>query len=352
MARVLVALALLSLRSLAASDTCTVFQIHTTIQDIDGVLSSDKCADYVANSSSLSVPCDASSCVSVVEELMTKLPDCTLSASDNGGTSVNKKKELQTGLDTCSEDSSASLLVEAVYTSKTSATTSSGDECTMEEASITADLYLEVARSSACEPYVTTDEMAVYIYAPCSATQCVATMEKMAEQLPDCFLDGDNLKQDVLLSLSSCTGSSSVGSSSRSGNECTDDEVSSLGYLTNSINTSKECESYVVATDTEWFIQVPCSATTCLSIMDEAVQQMPDCDFEGINYKDELGVQQQSCVDAVGSEVSGSASKSSLSTAAPALDGSNFTDTSASTGYTAGVASLLAQVAIIALTFV
>ncbi|KAG1698431.1 hypothetical protein DVH05_014973 [Phytophthora capsici] len=345
MTRVVVALALFTSRSLAA--TCTVFQIHTTIQDIDGVLSNDKCGDYVVNSSSLLVPCEASNCVSFVEELVTELPDCTLSANDNGGNSVNKKEELQNGLDTCSEDSSASLLVQAVDTSTTS-TTSSGDECTMDEASITADLYLEAARSSACERYVTTDELAVYIYAPCSATQCVATMEELVEQLPNCFMDGDNLKQDVQQSLASCTGSSS---SLRSGNECTSDEVSSLAYLTDSIVTSKDCEAYVITTETEWFIQVPCSATTCLFVMDEAVQQMPDCEFEGINYKQELGLQQQ-CVDSVGSdEARGSASKSSLSTAAPASDASKSTNASASTLYTE-VATLLVHVAIIALAFV
>ncbi|KAK1946883.1 hypothetical protein P3T76_002435 [Phytophthora citrophthora] len=351
MTRVLVALALFVSSSLAA--TCTVFQIHTTIQDIDGVLSNDKCSDYVANSSSLLVPCDASSCVSVVEDLVTELPDCALSANDNGGISVNKKKELQTGLDTCSEDSSASLLIQAVDTERTPSTTSPGDECSMSEASITADLYLEAAKSSACERYVTTDEMAVYIYAPCSATQCVATMENLAEQLPNCFIDGDNLKEDVQQSLAQCTGSSSVGSSPRSGSECTNDEVSSLAYLTNSIVTSNDCESYVIATETEWLIEVPCSATTCLSVMDEALQQMPDCEFEGINYKEELGLQQQSCVDDVGSSVtSGSASKHSLSTAAPASGASNSTDTSDSTLYTAGIATLLAQVVIITMTSV
>ncbi|KAG6960871.1 hypothetical protein JG688_00009368 [Phytophthora aleatoria] len=164
-------------------DTCTVFQIHTTIQGLDDVLSSGKCADYVATSSSL----------------------------------VNKKRELQNGLEDCSAESSASLSVEAYK----------------------ADLYLEAASSPACGEYVAMDEstMTVFIYAPCSATQCVAVMETMVEQLPDCYTDGVNVKQDVLQSLTSCIGSSSAAGASQpnSGGECTDDEVSSLAYLTNSI---------------------------------------------------------------------------------------------------------------------
>lgn len=132
-----------------------MFQIHTTIQGLNSVLSSDECADYANNSSSLSVPCDASSCVAIVEDLMSKLPDCTLAASDNGGTSVSKKTELQKGLDGCRADSSPSLSVEAVDTSTSSAPTStssrSGDACTNAEASTTADLYLEATGSSACE---------------------------------------------------------------------------------------------------------------------------------------------------------------------------------------------------------
>ncbi|KAF1777350.1 hypothetical protein GQ600_5719 [Phytophthora cactorum] len=210
--RFLFGFALLFSTALATSDTCTVFQIHTTIQGLDDVLSSGKCATTCHQL----VP---------VKELASKLPDCAL--SDNGN-SVNKKRELQNGLEDCSAESSASLNVER-----------SGHECSIADASTTADLYLEAASSPACGEYVAMDEstMTVFIYAPCSATQCVAVMETMVEQLPDCYTDGVNVKQDVLQSLTSCIGSSSAAGASQpnSGGECTDDEVSSLAYLTNSI---------------------------------------------------------------------------------------------------------------------
>ncbi|KAF1774784.1 hypothetical protein GQ600_20418 [Phytophthora cactorum] len=181
--------------------------------------------------------------------------DCAL--SDNGN-SVNKKRELQNGLEDCSAESSASLNVRA-----------SGHECSIADASTTADLYLEAASSPACGEYVAMDEstMTVFIYAPCSATQCVAVMETMVEQLPDCYTDGVNVKQDVLQSLTSCIGSSSAAGASQpnSGGECTDDEVSSLAYLTNSIVRDR---GYVIATATDWYIQVPCSARTCLETME------------------------------------------------------------------------------------
>lgn len=183
--------------------------------------------------------------------------------------------------------------------------------------------------------------MTVYIYAPCSATECVSVMETMVEQLPDCYADGVNLKEEVLQSLASCDGSSSAvdafpASSSSFDNQCTNDEVSSLAYLTNSIVTSAECESYAIATSSEWYIAVPCSATTCLTTLQDAVQQMPNCEFEGTNYKEDLSLQQRSCVSSAGSnEASGSAN--SLTTAAP--DGSvNAIDTSSASLHTVSIA--------------
>jgi hypothetical protein len=331
-----------------------VFQIHTTIQGIDGVLASDKCADYASNSSSLAVPCDAAECVAVVKDVVSKLPNCTLS---DGGASVNKRTELQNGVDECAADASASFSVEAA-TSPTSASptsvSSAGGECTSAEASATATLYLGAASLSACEPYTIMDAatMTVYIYAPCSATQCVAVMAAMLEQLPDCYSDGVNLKDDIAQSLASCSsGESSAvdGFSSRSSSlECTYDEVSSLADLTDAIVTSTECESYVTVTTAAWYIAVPCSATACLSTLDAAVDQMPDCEFEGENYKQELGQQQQACVDVVGSSETGTSGSSvnRLRTPAPASDSSKTsTDTSSAPHFASSSALTLLHVA-------
>ncbi|KAG6587042.1 elicitin-like protein SOL13H [Phytophthora cinnamomi] len=188
---------------LPGSDTCSVFQIHTTIQAIDGVLSSTDCADYANNGSSLRVPCAAASCVGLVDDLVSKLPNCTLGASANGGTSRKEKVELQNALGECSADSSSSISVKAVATSvngaTTSATSGSANECTSAEASTTAQLYLNAAESSACGQYSSMDESSsvVYINAPCSATECVSVMETLVGQLPDCYSDGVNLKVDV-----------------------------------------------------------------------------------------------------------------------------------------------------------
>ncbi|EGZ11520.1 hypothetical protein PHYSODRAFT_516499 [Phytophthora sojae] len=297
---------------LAASDTCSVFEIHTTIQVIDGVLSSSECADYVNEDSSLKVLCAATSCVAVLGDLVPKLPNRTLTANDNGDTSVNKKSELQNHLDKCSADSSSSVRVDAVDTS-TNGASISVDECTRVEASTTAQLYWEAAGSSACGPYSSMDEssMEVYINAPCSTTQCLSVMGTLVEQLPDCYSSGVNLKQDVMKSLASCTGDDSL--SSRSSDECSNSEVSSLAYLTNSIVTSSECSLYVMSTSTEWYIAVPCSATACLSTLASVVRQMPYCQYEGVNYREELGLQQSSCLTGNGDD----SSTDSLRTQAP-----------------------------------
>ncbi|OWZ05974.1 Elicitin [Phytophthora megakarya] len=307
------------LLSAALASTCTVFQIHTIIQSFDGVLSNDECSEYSSDASSLLIPCEATSCITAVKDLAAKLPDCTLADG------VNKKMELHDGLDECSANSSASLSVNAVNTSGSPATSTSrtGDECTIAEASTTANLYLEAAKSAACDPYVMLDgsTLTVSIYTPCSAAECVNVMEKMAHQLPDCYTDGANLRDDVLHSVSSCTGSSAISESSFS-SQCSDDE----------------CESYIVTTSTEWYIAVPCNSTSCLATLDNAVDQMPDCEFQGTNYKKELKQQQQSCIDSSENE-SGSIANS-LRSSAPAM---NSTESSTSTTTSFSVITVLSS---------
>lgn len=319
----------------AASETCTVFQIHTTIQGLDAVVSSDACHEY-ASGSTLSVPCAAVTCLKALKDTASKLPDCTLSASDNGGTSENKLTTLQTGLDGCSADSSSTLTVKAVAspssattssTSPASTTSSGGEDCSGPEVTTVANVYLAAVLSSACQQYVTTDASGyTYISAPCSATQCLAIMENMAEQLPDCYEDGVNLKDDIVQSLASCSYSSGASADpSTAASQCTSSQVSSLAYLTNTLVLSGDCKQYVTATSTEWYIAVPCDATKCLSTVAELVQQMPDCEFEGTNYKEELSLQWQSCSGDSGS--SGQGQQPSLRTEAPATNSSNATDT-------------------------
>ncbi|RLN72267.1 hypothetical protein BBJ28_00019708 [Nothophytophthora sp. Chile5] len=349
------ALLLLSTAVVVTAGSCSIFETHTTIQKLATVVASSDCADY-STGSSLSVPCDASACISVVETLLGDLPNCTLDASENGGKSSNKKTELQKALDECEADPSSSVAVDTAVASSsassaaTSAPAAAGDECTASEARATAQLYTEAASSTACEQYTVTDSTgtAVSIYAPCSATQCVAVVEAMIAQLPDCYYDGVNVKDELQQSLDVCTGegsssavsdpvSTSSPASSTSANECSSTDVSTLAYLTNLIVTSTECEPYVTATTTEWYIAVPCTATACLATLENTTAQMPDCEYDGTNYKQELQAEATSCQPVEGgSSQSSAGSSTSLRSAAPAASSSSSSSTDTSSAYSEG----------------
>ncbi|RLN72169.1 hypothetical protein BBJ28_00005976 [Nothophytophthora sp. Chile5] len=349
------ALLLLPTAVVVAAGSCTVFETHTTIQRLAAAVASNDCTDY-STGSSLSVPCDAGACITVVDTLLGNLPNCTLDASENGGKSSNKKTELQKALDECEADPSSSVTVDTAVASSpasstvTSAPAASGDECTVSEARATTQLYMEAASSTACEQYAVTDSTGttVSIYAPCSATQCLAVVEAMIAQLPDCYYDGVNVKDELQQSLNVCTGegsssavsdpvSTSSPTSSTSANECSSTEVSTLAYLTNLIVTSTECEPYVTATTTEWYIAVPCTATTCLATLESTTARMPNCEFDGTNYKQELQAEATSCqtVEGGGSQ-SSTGSSASLRSEAPVASTNSSSSADTSSAHTEG----------------
>ncbi|KAE8969370.1 hypothetical protein PR001_g27516 [Phytophthora rubi] len=66
-------------------------------------------------------------------------------------------------------------------------------ECTDAEAANADSVWAAAANTSACSPYVTQTNP-VYVNAPCTATDCVAVVEGVAKNLPDCTFSGINNK--------------------------------------------------------------------------------------------------------------------------------------------------------------
>ncbi|KAE9208805.1 hypothetical protein PF002_g19291 [Phytophthora fragariae] len=72
-------------------------------------------------------------------------------------------------------------------------------ECTDAEAANADSVWAAAANTSACSPYVTQT-------APCTATDCVAVVEGVAKNLPDCTFSGINNKIEVQNALTQCNG--------------------------------------------------------------------------------------------------------------------------------------------------
>ncbi|KAE8976692.1 hypothetical protein PR003_g28654 [Phytophthora rubi] len=78
-------------------------------------------------------------------------------------------------------------------------------ECTDAEAANADSVWAAAANTSACSPYVTQTNP-VYVNAPCTATDCVAVVEGVAKNLPDCTFSGINNKIEVQNALTQCNG--------------------------------------------------------------------------------------------------------------------------------------------------
>ncbi|POM73958.1 Elicitin-like protein [Phytophthora palmivora] len=78
-----------------------------------------------------------------------------------------------------------------------------GAECTDAEWQSSQGIWKWAATTSACAQYAIGDN---YVSAPCTATSCVAVMEKVGEQLPDCTVSGVNNKVEVQNAMTVCNG--------------------------------------------------------------------------------------------------------------------------------------------------
>ncbi|KAG3106313.1 hypothetical protein PI125_g13223 [Phytophthora idaei] len=76
-------------------------------------------------------------------------------------------------------------------------------ECTDAEWQSSQSIWSWAATTTACAQYAVGDN---FVTAPCTARSCVAVMEQVGEQLPDCTVSGVNNKIEVQNAMTACNG--------------------------------------------------------------------------------------------------------------------------------------------------
>lgn len=76
-------------------------------------------------------------------------------------------------------------------------------ECTDAEVQTSQSIWGWAATTSACAQYAVGES---FVSAPCTALSCVAVMEQVGEQLPDCTVSGVNNKIEVQNAMTVCNG--------------------------------------------------------------------------------------------------------------------------------------------------
>lgn len=101
-------------------------------------------------------------------------------------------------------------------------TRSASHNCSEFQAAVARDAFSAAANSDACADFVTATGGALWINWPCDDDACAFTMRDTAPGLPDCGVDGVNLRSNVSDAIARCSSapappsnaSSSSGSSS------------------------------------------------------------------------------------------------------------------------------------------
>ncbi|RLN66953.1 hypothetical protein BBJ28_00007178 [Nothophytophthora sp. Chile5] len=107
--------------------------------------------------------------------------------------------------------------------------------------------------------------------------------------------------------------------------ECTDSEVLYAVELYEAAANASACAPYATVTSSQVYISGPCSVTSCLEIMQFVASKLPDCEYSGVNEKQELETSLTACS-------SGSAAASATSAPSSASSGgSSSTNTVGST---------------------
>ncbi|KAG1698439.1 hypothetical protein DVH05_014981 [Phytophthora capsici] len=202
--------------------------------------------------------------------------------------------------------------------------TTEAAECTDAEITDAVSIWAAAAQTSACASYVTQTDP-VFVNAPCTATDCVAVVEGVAKDLPDCTFRGINNKIEVQNALTSCNGGATAdagslttttdapqtttgtdssataasGTTSSSSEltpvsttskiSCTTTEIKQLWKAYVDAATSDECLSDSVVSDENVEILTDCGSK-CIDAIGNLAYELPDCvyDHESMNKKQEV----------------------------------------------------------------
>jgi hypothetical protein len=267
----------------------------------------------------ISWSCDDTDCLPVLRQLEYQLPDCENQNGDN--LKYNLQQNLYEGCGLCDNDQVDTIM----------------------------ELYTAAAQSDACDEYSTVYTDYVYIYWPCSATDCSAEVAGMVDELPSCIEDGENVKTYV--ESLSCYGTSTVDdeteapstdstgtsatsdtpepvgtgipgdpssassdsyttapssdytyapiasgdstSASYSYDSCSTSEVADMAsqYYDTATSSACDADSSVTVIGDRYFIYIyTLCSSDCASSLRDLDEELPDCyyDYEAINKKEEL----------------------------------------------------------------
>lgn len=146
----------------------------------------------------------------------------------------------------------------------------------------------------------------------CGNSDCVSFVQQVESGLPDCEYLGVNVKDRVQDVLTYCDGLGSASGSktgSDSSSMCTTDQLNAINTTFASTTLPTDC--YVLNWLTTETDEQFCADSQCVAFLQDVNQQLPDCQYLGVNVKDRV-------VEAVAY--------------CDALDGSNSTSTSSTAG--------------------
>ncbi|KAG7376621.1 hypothetical protein PHYPSEUDO_013034 [Phytophthora pseudosyringae] len=320
----------------SSTTDCTTAEYQSTEDLYDAAATTSECSRYSTSSSLLvtfDMPCSATDCISVLVQLAADLPDCLYDGA-------NQKTELTDNLGVCTDDAEAEVDSSTPVattgdttdttssSSPTPASTASSTGCTTTETNDMWDLYVSTATSDECAADSTVNGYSVYIFTSCDS-ECANKVKSLAEALPNCYYDYEfmNKKQDVLEELDGCEESfsyyisvtiypdsmvdtSSVSSSASSSEsdtgplvsgaiafsstlqvdvadaaECTDSEWQTSQSIWSWAATTAACAQYAIG---GIYVSAPCTARSCVAVMEQVGEQLPDCTASGVNNKIEV----------------------------------------------------------------
>ncbi|RLN66955.1 hypothetical protein BBJ28_00007177 [Nothophytophthora sp. Chile5] len=262
-----------------------------------------------------------------------------------------------------------SVLLAVVIFGALSSGRSNAAECTDSEAAYADQVWQTAATTSACSQYATQTNP-VYVSAPCTATSCVAVMEQVAADLPDCTYSGVNNKIEVENALTVCNGGSTTDpgsvtttapstdapstdapstdapstdapstlapTSTASNTDCTTSEVNDMWNSFITTATSSACADDSTVNAYSIYIDTLCSSA-CTDQIKTLAEDLPNCyyEYEFSNKKQEALDAIDSCSNPSGytliSMFVDDSFDSSSTTSTPAATAGSTTDGTSST---------------------
>ncbi|KAG7384171.1 hypothetical protein PHYBOEH_009628 [Phytophthora boehmeriae] len=168
--------------------------------------------------------------------------------------------------------------------------------CTDAEDQVINDAYTTAATSSACAEYSSVSDLLITIMPPCSATECVAIMEQLADSIPDCTIgtSSSSKKASLLLSLDICATPTPVPTpaSTASTTNCSSAVTNETFNMFLEASEDEACKSSATLQMYYLTFDTPCNSS-CASVLHDLETALPNCYFErdDNNKKEYLGQQ-------------------------------------------------------------